>query len=95
MENKLKKNGYKMIWLNVGFWTNNLRGESENIFPKHAWSSGYVYLESNKLHGIKPASAHFYSPSQWSVAIEKTLIKAGIKLHLGRVPRKYMVIEGK
>lgn len=92
---KIKKmpNETKMIWLKVGFWTNKLSRKKDGIVPKHARSFGYVYIGSNKLHGIKASQAHFDSPMQISSAIEKVLVGAGIKLYADQTLKKYILEE--
>lgn len=85
------RHGQKMIEVKVRFWTNDLATTPGHVQPKHARTSGVVRIKRNELHGIvesKPIP--FHSLLDIGAAIEKLLIRHGIKLHPSRAMRKYM-----
>jgi hypothetical protein len=50
--------------------------------PKHAWASGAVRMVTNEAHGIKQLQPTiFHSLLDLPGAIERELIRAGVKLH--------------
>lgn len=82
--------GQKMIEAKLRFWTNDIAEGKGSILRKHAWSAGFVRMESNKSHGIVPgAPMPFHSLLDVGGAIEKCLIDHGIILHLSRRVQKY------
>lgn len=75
--------GEKMIEVRVRFWTNDL-AEGGRILPKHAWSSGAVYLRTNPSHGITSQEAvMFNSLAELPEAIQGALANGGVALHHG------------
>lgn len=82
------KEGRKMITVSIKFWTNDI-GESGEVEPKEAWSSGVAYLESNPTHGIDISKgSHFTSLTDVGSAIEKELVKQNVLLHPNTKMRK-------
>ncbi len=82
--------GERMIEVKVRFWTNDLSGESGKIIPKHAWSSGVVWMERNPSHGIEPKHPRvFHSLLDIGAVIERVLIEHGVVLHPSRKMKKY------
>lgn len=83
--------GQKMIWLEVGLFTNSIAKGSRKILPKHAWGWGVVRIRPNKAHGIKPIKPEvFHSLLELLFAIEKLLVKAGITIHPGQRMGRYL-----
>jgi hypothetical protein len=88
--------GEKMIEVKLRFWTNDLVIDDKaipkgQIVPKHAWAFGVVRMKSNKAHGIVAEQVEqFRSLLDVGVAIEKTLKKHGIVLHLSPTMKPYM-----
>lgn len=94
VESREAKHGQKMIEVKLRFWTNDIADRSNQIIPKHAWSSGVVRIESNKSHGIVPSAPKpFHSLLDVGAVIEKLLIEQGIILHPSRKMRKYIETE--
>ena len=73
----------KTIEVKVRFWTDDLGSEGE-VRPKHAWSSGTVYVPANSLHGIKSGKqVNFETIAEIGAAIEKALAAQGVRIHAG------------
>lgn len=54
------------------------------IVPKHCWDHGVVLMDSNKDHGISPASPKpFNSILEMPSVLAKVLAEHGVKLHPG------------
>lgn len=73
--------GKKTIELRIRFFTDQLSSVPGNIWPKHAWDRGSIYTVVNDYHDIEVAGATFNSTAEITLAIEKVLVKAGIRLH--------------
>ncbi len=92
IEAREAKHGEKMIEIKVRFWTNNLTPQKDNIIPKNGWASGVVRIAKNDTHGVK--SKHpipFNSLMEIPAAIEQVLVQHGIKLHIDRAMKIYLV----
>ena len=90
IKEKEAQHGQKMIEVKIRFWTNDIAEGKGKILPKHAWASGVVRMERNKLHGIKPGNPLlFNSLLDVGYVIEKTLINHGITLHPDSRMKKY------
>jgi hypothetical protein len=84
------KHGEKMIEVRIRFWTDGI-AKGKLIVPKHALTSGAVHIQRNKAHGIVPTKPIlFNSLLDLGTAIEKTLKKHNIKLHIGRGMKGYL-----
>lgn len=84
--------GEKMIEVRVRFWTNDIASGEDKVVAKNARCSGVVRMKKNSLHGISGGRAiPFNSLLEIPSAIEKTLIEHGIKLHLPKRMKKYIV----
>jgi hypothetical protein len=84
------KHGEKMIEVKVRFWTNKIASGTGMILPKHAWASGVVRMEPNRLHGIvQRRPKHFHSLLDIGATIEKVLVEHEITLHRSREMKKY------
>jgi hypothetical protein len=84
--------GKRMIEIRVRLWTDSIADGKGNIVPGHAWDSGVVRMDRNTAHGIAPGNpVPFNSFADLPGKIEKVLIDHGVKLHIGRRSRKYMV----
>jgi hypothetical protein len=84
--------GNRMIEIRVRFWTDSIADGKGKIIPKHAWDSGVVRIDRNTSHGIVPGNPiPFNGLSEIPSKIEKVLIDHGIRLHLGRRARKYLM----
>lgn len=82
--------GEKMIQLKVAFFTDDL-AEDGRIKPKHGWTGGFVYMTSNKTHGIVPKNPRpFVSMMELPQVIEKVLIEHDIKLHRWSKTARYI-----
>ena len=82
--------GERMIQVNVKFWTNNISKVKKGLLPKNAWSSGMVYVERNKTHGITPLKpVPFHTLTELGYVIEKALYKHGVTLHLPKRFKKH------
>jgi hypothetical protein len=87
------KHGEKMIEVRVRFWTDHLSPKG-TVRPKHARTSGVVYMERNKAHGIEPLKPKtFNSLLDLGKAIEQTLKKHGVVLHISRGMKRYVSPE--
>jgi hypothetical protein len=81
----------KMIVVEVRFWTDDIPKKGA-LSPKHAWTSGMVRVRANKLHGIKSSRPKaFNSLLDLGQAIEKTILATGVKLHVSRGMKKYVL----
>ena len=81
----------RMIEIRVRFFTNGMDSRSGYIIPKHAWPNGTVQMDRNESHGIEPdAVQHFASLMEIPLAIEKVLIKHGIKIQNARRMGQYI-----
>jgi hypothetical protein len=61
-------------------------------------NKGFVYAVANASNGIAFTGAgrqHFNSSAELPLAVEKCLIKNGVKQHGGARSRKYVVAKGK
>jgi hypothetical protein len=59
---------------------------------KHAWTAGMVRMQTNKAHGItSSAPVPFNSLLELTTAIEKVLLRQGIRLHPSGKMKKYLV----
>lgn len=77
--------------MKIRFFTNDLSGEPGKIVPKHAWTSGFVGMESNPSHGIVAGRRRpFHSLFEVGSVIEKVLIEHGVTLHPSRRMKKYI-----
>jgi hypothetical protein len=81
----------KTIKMTLGFLTRGIAPKKGMIRPKHAWGVGWIALEANGSHGIASAVASFNSLAEIPAALEKLLIKGGIKIHLVRRQAKLFV----
>src|SRR5688572_26171130 len=64
---------------------------TEEIRPKHAWTSGVVRLVANPAHGIKGGRPKpFNSLLDLGAVIEQALVDEGIRLHISRRMRKFI-----
>lgn len=81
--------GEKMIEIRVRFWTDELAEETNQIRPKHAWTSGVVRMARNESHNIRPENPRpFNSLMDLPRIIEMVLIEHGVKLHrLGKMAK--------
>ena len=83
------KYGDKMIEVRVRFWTDHISGQGNTIVPKHAWDNGVVVMDTNKSHGIKPASpVPFNSILDLTSVLRKLLFNHGVVLHANPTSRK-------
>jgi hypothetical protein len=86
------KYGEKMIVVKVCFFTDELGAKEGRIKPKHGWINGFVRMQTNKSHGIKPVEQEpFNSLMEIPSVLEKVLIANDIKLHNARKMAKYIV----
>jgi hypothetical protein len=46
------KHGEKMIWLNVGFWTDGIAPEAGKVIPKRAWGRGWFACKRMSPMGL-------------------------------------------
>jgi hypothetical protein len=93
--------GERMIWLLVGFHTDDLDGKKRKgrIYPKHAWDQGKVRMVDNGAHKISN-EAHNPEPFNSIVAGKRSLLSAmmkvladyGVVLHLHRDSRKVITV---
>jgi len=80
----------KMIEVKVAFWTDGLDE------PKAAcWSSGTVFLSTNRRHGISAKKVNFNTVSEIGPAIESVLAKAGVVVHPSVKARAYAQTRGR
>jgi hypothetical protein len=81
--------GDKTIEVTIRFTTDGLSPDVKPV-PKHAWTTGFVYLRSNPRHGIKSQMNPrvFNSFAEIPATIEKALIDHGITLHASSKERK-------
>ncbi len=82
-----------MVEVRVRFWTDEIAdGGRGMILPKHIWDTGVVDIARNKSHGIVPGNpVPFNSIAELPSKLEKLFIEQGIKVHLNRRARKYIV----
>jgi hypothetical protein len=79
-------NTNKTIEVSVRFFTNKLSRKGEG------WTSGTVSMVASPVHGItSPKARIFNSLLQLPAVIEKTLKEHGIKLHISKGMKKYVV----
>lgn len=73
--------GERMIWLRVGFHTDDLDGKKQKgrIYPKHAWDQGKVWMDDNGAHKISN-KAHNPEPFNSIVAGKRSLLSAMMKV---------------
>lgn len=93
--------GERMIWLQVGFHTDDLDGKKQKgrIYPKHAWDQGKVRMVDNGVHKISN-KAHNPEPFNSIVAGRRSLLSAmmkvladyGVVLHLHHDSRKVITL---
>jgi hypothetical protein len=95
VEAKIAKHGDKMVEIRVRLWTDNIAdGGKGMVLPKHAWDAGVVLLQTNKSHGISGKSPiPFNGFADLPSKIEKVLLEQGIKIHLSKKQRRYLVAE--
>ena len=95
IEAKVAEHGRKMIEIRVRLWTDKIAlGGKEMVLPKHAWDAGVVLLQTNEAHGISgkdplPFNGFADLPSK----IERVLLNNGVKIHLSRKQRRYLVSD--
>jgi hypothetical protein len=90
VESKEAAHGEKTIEVRIRFWTNELAEKKDAIIPKHGWTSGQVFLPSNRSHGITSSEAvMFNSFAELPSKIEELLIANGITLHPDK-ERRYL-----
>jgi hypothetical protein len=95
IEAKVAKHGDKMIEIRVRLWTDSMPDAGKGmLLPKHAWDAGVVLLQTNRSHGISaknplPFNGFADLPSK----IEKVLLDQGIKIHLSKRQRRYIVAD--
>lgn len=83
--------GQKMIEVTVRFWTNNISKKRGYIVKKECWDSGTVYMIENPAHGITSGNLlQFHSLMDLPSKIEALFISNNVKLHPGRLSRKYI-----
>jgi hypothetical protein len=84
--------GQKMIELRIRLWTDDIAPQKGYVVPKHAWDGGVVLVDRNDAHDLHPKDPiPFNGFSELPRAIEKALVSNGIKIHLSRRQRKYVV----
>ena len=77
------KHGDKMIEVRVRFFTDGIARADGKIVKKHAWDSGFVSMDRNESHGIKPASPlPFNSILQLQTVLAKVLTQHGVTLYV-------------
>jgi len=82
--------GERTIKLEVYFFTNQL-AKHGHVRPKHAHASGVVTIAANATHGIAAGSpVPFQSLMEIPAAIEKVLVRRGVRLHVSRAMKKYV-----
>jgi hypothetical protein len=77
------KKSRKLIWFKFGLWTDSL-ADNGGILPKHAWAGGFLRVEPNEAHGIKPEDVDpkpINRLSQLQPALEDLIASLGITLH--------------
>ena len=83
--------GERMIEVRVRFFTNQIANGKGRVKPKNAWGCGMVRIEKNDVHGIKSKSrVPFNSLLELPAAIEKVLIRNGVKILPSRLMNKYL-----
>jgi hypothetical protein len=88
------KHGSRMIEIRVRLWTDNIVEGKGMILPKHAWDAGVVRIEPNAAHGITAGEPiPFNGMADLPSKIERLLIDRGIKVHLSRKQRRYLISE--
>jgi hypothetical protein len=80
--------GEKSFAVSVIFWTNDLTENEGEQIAKHAWTAGVVRVQANSAHGLRAQQpTPFHSLLELPAAIEQTLVKAGVKLHVGQMDK--------
>jgi hypothetical protein len=84
-----------MIEIRVRLWTDKIAdGGKDMVLPKHAWDAGVVLLQRNESHGITPKDPlPFNGMADLPSKIEKVLLAEGIKIHLSKRQRRYLVSD--
>jgi hypothetical protein len=91
MTTKKAQAGDRTLKLSVVFFTDKLAQGNGRVRPKHAWAAGMVALAANPSHGVAGGrSVPFQSLLDLPAAIEKVLIKRGIRLHANWKMKQYM-----
>jgi len=87
----MTRNEERMIEIKVRFWTGEISRTKGTVEPRHCWDAGTVGIKPNKLHGIKwQKSIPFNSLMGISQAVEMMLVRAGIRIHKGKITKKYI-----
>lgn len=79
--------GERTILLHLRFFTDDIATDDGGatgkgaIKKKHALGMGTITTVANKSHGITRQREWFNSTGDMTLAIEKVLVKAGVKLH--------------
>ena len=71
-DERIAKQGEKMIEIRVRFWTDSIAATKGQIRPKHAWSGGVVMMQRNPAHSISPKNpAPFNNMAELPDVIER------------------------
>lgn len=82
----------KTIQISIKLWTDEIAETKGQVDPKHAWDFGVVTLPVNTRHDIKSSDpVTFNSWAELPAAIEKLLVREGVRLHKGRKSQKLFV----
>jgi hypothetical protein len=89
------KHGDKMIEIRIRLWTDSIAKDAKGmIVPKHAWDAGVVMLQRNESHSISPRDPlPFNGFADLPSKIEKVLLDQGVKIHLSKRQRRYLLAE--
>jgi hypothetical protein len=83
-----EERGERMIEVRIKFFTNNIapEGKGKRIKAKSCWDSGFILMEKNSLHEIKPQGpVPFNSLQKLMAKLEDVLIAHGIEMrHAGK-----------
>ena len=94
LEAKQAEWGKRMIEIRVRLWTDNIAEGKGQIVPKHAWDAGVVLMGGNSTHGIVAGNPiPFNGFAELPAKMEKALIAHGVKVHLSKRQRRYIVAE--
>ena len=97
-KSKVAEYGDKTIKLTVAFWTNDIARKPGRIVKGEAWDTGFVYVQTNKSHGLtNDGSSHvaFNSISEIPRAVGRVLLNTRIKLHPGGWSKKLFTTRRK
>ena len=82
----------KLIWVNIGFWTDGIAEKKGDIIPRHAWAGGVIRIPSSPLHGLKHIkgrrNAIFSSLAEIGVKIEDELAAHDVHLRPSKKRKK-------